>query len=362
MGARVTARIVGAPLSRRRALRFIVIVAAVGAFHAALLQQTLASRPEAASPVSPPRAVQLSTPPAAAPSVVSVAEVPNEPALAPTPKPTAKPVPPRRSAAPTEPAPPQAELPAPVVVAAAAPTEALVPVAATAAASAPAAAGIQPPVYATRMPPSVHWAYVLRRGFLSGRGDLRWSLRDGRYEARLEGNVAGFNVLDWTSRGAIDAAGAAPERFVIRRRGKEAMAANFQRQAGKITYSGPTTEHPLPTGAQDRLSLLLQLTAIVAANPQRFHHSDARIVVFVTGARADADVWTFDIVGEESVDTPRGPARALHLRREPRMPYDTLLDVWLDPARHHLPVRASLANAGGGEPLELLLSDEDPSS
>ena len=360
MGARVTARIVGAPLSRRRTLRFIGIVAAVGALHAALLQQTLASRPDAAPTASPPRAVQVGAPPPAMPSVVSAAETPNEPVLPAAPKPAAKPVPPRRFATPAEPAPPPAEAPAPVVVAAAAPVE--VPVATTAAASAPAAAGIQPPVYATRMPPSVHWAYVLRRGFLSGRGDLRWSLREGRYEARLEGNVAGFNVLDWMSRGAIDAAGAAPERFVIRRRGKEAMAANFQRQAGKITYSGPTTEHPLPTGAQDRLSLLLQLTAIVAANPQRFHHSDARIVVFVTGARGDADVWTFDIVGEEAVDTPRGPARALHLRREPRMPYDTLLDVWLDPARHHLPVRAQLANAAGGEPLELLLSDEDPSS
>ncbi|HEV8314085.1 MAG TPA: DUF3108 domain-containing protein [Burkholderiaceae bacterium] len=356
----MTARIVGAPLSRRRTLRFIGIVAAVGAFHAALLQQTLASWPDPAPTASPPRAVQVGAPPLAMPSVVSAAETPNEPVLPAAPKPAAKPVPPRRFATPAEPASPPAEAPVPVAVAAAAPVE--VPVAATAAASAPTAAGIQPPVYATRMPPSVHWAYVLRRGFLSGRGDLRWSLREGRYEARLEGNVAGFNVLDWMSRGAIDAAGAAPERFVIRRRGKEAMAANFQRQAGKITYSGPTTEHPLPMGAQDRLSLLLQLTAIVAANPQRFHHSDARIVVFVTGARGDADVWTFDIVGEEGVDTPRGPARALHLRREPRNPYDTLLDVWLDPARHHLPVRAQLANAGGGEPLELLLSDEDPSS
>lgn len=361
MGARVTARIVGAPLSGRRALRFLMIVSAVGTFHAALLEQTLASRPDAAPHASPPRAVQVSAPPPAAPSVVSAAEAPTEPMLPPATKPVVKPMPPRRLAAPAEPRPP-AEATPPAVIAAAAPVEALVPVAATAAASAPAAHGVEVPVYATRMPPSVHWAYLLRRGFLSGRGDLRWALRDGRYEARLEGNVAGFNVLDWVSRGAIDVAGAAPERFVIRRRGKEVNAANFQRQAGKITYSGPTTEHPLPTGAQDRLSLLLQLTAIVAANPQRFHHSDARIVVFVTGARGDADVWSFDIVGEETVDTPRGPARALHLRREPRKPYDTLLDVWLDPARHHLPVRAQLANAGGGEPLELLLSDEDPSS
>src|SRR5439155_19155336 len=113
MGARVTARIVGAPLSRRRTLRFVVIAAAVGALHAALLQQTLGSRPEAASPVSPPRAVQLSMPPAA-PSVVSAAETPNEPARPTAPKPAAKPVPPRRSATAAETTAPPAEVPAPV--------------------------------------------------------------------------------------------------------------------------------------------------------------------------------------------------------------------------------------------------------
>ena len=113
------------------------------------------------------------------------------------------------------------------------------PLAAAGVASVPAARRL--PTYATRMPPSVHWVYLLRRGFLSGRGDLRWSVRDGHYEARLEGRVAGFSVLDWTSRGAVSAAGPAPERFIIRR-GKEVQAAIFQSQAGKITYTGPAAE------------------------------------------------------------------------------------------------------------------------
>jgi hypothetical protein len=29
--------------------------------------------------------------------------------------------------------------------------------------------------------------------------------------------------------------------------------------------------------------------------------------------------------------------------------------VWLDPARHHLPVRLKLSTAGGGDSLEFLL-------
>ena len=32
-------------------------------------------------------------------------------------------------------------------------------------------------------------------------------------------------------------------------------------------------------------------------------------------------------------------AGALHLRRATARSYDTQVDVWLDPARHHLPVR-----------------------
>ena len=45
----------------------------------------------------------------------------------------------------------------------------------------------------------------------------------------------------------------------------------------------------------------------------------------------------------EPVDVPAGRLEAaLLLQREPQRPYDTRVDVWLDPARHHLPARARL--------------------
>jgi hypothetical protein len=44
----------------------------------------------------------------------------------------------------------------------------------------------------------------------------------------------------------------------------------------------------------------------------------------------------------------------VHLERRPPGPYDTLAEVWLDPARQHWPVRVRLTEAGG-EPLELQL-------
>jgi hypothetical protein len=214
------------------------------------------------------------------------------------------------------------------------------------------------PVYATALPPPLLRRYRLERGLLWGTGELRWRPGAGQYEASLTGEVAGINVLDWRSAGALDGAGIAPERYLVRRRGREAQAANFQREAGKITYSGPGSEFPLPAGAQDRLSVLLQIPAIVAADPQRFT-AGARIQLFVTGARGDADAWTFSVEGEEPVDGPAGEVRALKLSRQPRKKYDTRVEIWLDPALHHLPVRARLSAAGGGDALELVLEAED---
>ncbi|URI10009.1 DUF3108 domain-containing protein [Aquincola tertiaricarbonis] len=234
--------------------------------------------------------------------------------------------------------------------------------AATAAAAAPAAARaetVQVPVYATRLAAPFSARYQLKRGMLSGSGTLRWSpSADGsRYEARLDGSVAGFNVLDWNSTGAIDRAGVAPERFLIRRRGKDAQAANFQRAAGKITYSGPSVQFDLPPGAQDRLSWMLQIGGVLNAAPKRFNVG-SRIVFFVSGARGDADVWQFSVAGLESVALGGGrETLALKLVREPRKAYDTHVEIWLDPAKEHRPVKARLSTSGNDDALELLPMD-----
>jgi hypothetical protein len=45
----------------------------------------------------------------------------------------------------------------------------------------------------------------------------------------------------------------------------------------------------------------------------------------------------------------------LSLRREPRKPYDTQVEVWLDPGRQHLPVRMRLTTLPGGDSTELQL-------
>jgi hypothetical protein len=210
-----------------------------------------------------------------------------------------------------------------------------------------AAPAVAVPVYATRLPPPGTWHYRLQRGVVVGHAELRWS-RDAAecYELQLQGSVAGVSLLEWSSQGQLDAAGVAPERFAVR--GRDRQAANFQRGAGKITFSGPTHELPLLPGAQDRLSWMVQLPAIVAAAPERFG-AGAPIVLFVAGARGDADVWTFVVQGIERL----GETPVLKLVREPQRLYGVRAEIWLDPAAQYLPLRVVQTPSGGGAALEL---------
>lgn len=210
------------------------------------------------------------------------------------------------------------------------------------------------PVYPTRIPPPAVLTYDLRRGMFSGTGALSWSPEGDRYSARLEGRIAGLTVLEWSSEGRFDRAGLAPDRYVDRRRTGSRQAANFQREAGKVSYSGPSIEHPLVPGAQDRLSWMLQLAAIARARPGAIAEA-ATISMWVSGARGDGDVWTFRSKGVQPLELAGGPVNAVKLQRLPREPYDTRVEVWLDPARGYLPVRARLTSGREDDVLDLVL-------
>ena len=220
--------------------------------------------------------------------------------------------------------------------------------------AAPAADDDPPPTaYATRVPPPFRLTYALKRGAMSGQAELSLQRPGLGYELELKGTVLGMEVLGMSSRGSFGALGFMPERFVDRRRGKDRLAANFDHAAGRITYSGPPVAQPLWPGAQDRLSWMVQLAAIVEAAPTRYT-AGSRIAMSVSGARGDVDTWTFIVQGHQRLSLPGGAVvEALRLTREPRRPYDTQVEVWMDPAQHHLPVRARLTVLPGGETLEL---------
>jgi hypothetical protein len=204
------------------------------------------------------------------------------------------------------------------------------------------------------VPSGITLGYDLRRGLLRGSAELVWEAQAGEYTLTLEASVAGFSLLRQTSIGDIDDTGLAPLRFTDQRNGREVRATNFQREAGKITFSGPSVEFPWVAGTQDRLSLLIQLAAVVAADPRR-REPGGQVVMAVVGARGDLATWVFRYVGDETVDTGLGPVQAAKFVRVRADTYDADLEVWLDPARQHLPARAVQRAGSGEDPLELRL-------
>jgi hypothetical protein len=226
--------------------------------------------------------------------------------------------------------------------------------AAPAAAAATASAETPPPTYRTRMPPGTTLNYVMRKGSYSGTGELVWRPTGSSYEAKLQGRVAGMTIMTWVSKGSLDNTGIVPVRYTDERLARAVQVADFQRDAGKITYSGPKRgeDQKLVPGAQDRLTWMIQVAAIAQADP-RLLNPGGRIAMFVTGARGDAEVWNFTVQGKEDVVVGGTALKTIKLMREPRKPNDTQVEVWLEPTRNYLPVKARLSKEGDALDLQL---------
>jgi hypothetical protein len=98
------------------------------------------------------------------------------------------------------------------------------------------------------------------------------------------------------------------------------------------------------------------LPAVLLADPA-LQQPGRKVLLFVSGARGDTDVWTFEVQGRESLDLPAGRVRdALQLRRLTDEPGDTRAQAWLDPTRGLLPVRVRFSSADGQDVTEFLLS------
>jgi hypothetical protein len=201
--------------------------------------------------------------------------------------------------------------------------------------------GGAPPVYTTERPThSFRVDYRVEHGDEEGVGQLTVELQDeGRqYRARLYGGTGGGRqVLDWVSRGGFDRAGIAPQRMVERQRGIDQRAVNFQRDQGIVSFSISTRAMALHPGAQDRLSVLLQLMAIAEAEPGGLR-AGQRLRMQVALPHGQSGDWRFEVVGNERI-TPAGtPIETVRLVREPTQPYDQRIEVWLARDAGHLPV------------------------
>jgi len=188
-------------------------------------------------------------------------------------------------------------------------------------------------------PPSGEWHYLLRSGEREGQAKLVWHSEAGRYALRLERQLEGRALPSWHSQGTLDGLGLAPQRYTQQRRGREQAAINFRAGEGLLSFSASDALLPLEPGTQDRLSWWLQLSALVEADPA-FYSAGRSFSLRVAGLRGVTLDWQFEVLGLVPLAQDDGSSvLALQLRRAPLGAYSGEVQLWLDPARHHLPLR-----------------------
>ncbi|MBI3368356.1 MAG: DUF3108 domain-containing protein [Burkholderiales bacterium] len=213
-----------------------------------------------------------------------------------------------------------------------------------------------PPIYPTRLPAPTTLAYSVRTRDAQGEARLRWQHDGERYELTLDArNLAERALIEQRSAGALDDTGLAPDRFTDRRFGRRTLAANFERDSGRVRFSGVQRELTSWPGTQDRLGWVAQLAAIASAAAPAVPDE---ITLEVVGSRGGGGRWVFRRIGDETIATPLGELATIHLQRRPDRAEDLAVDVWLDPARGHWPARLDYVAPRMGRVLELTLAAE----
>ena len=222
----------------------------------------------------------------------------------------------------------------------------------TTAAAPSAVGGFRPPVGARLR----YDLQGIAKGFgYSAKAELLWQPDASQYESRLEVSHFLLGSRVQTSQGQITAEGLAPRRFGDKVRSEQ--AAHFQRDKGLITYSANTPDTPLLAGTQDRLSVFIQISGMLLAEPQRW--GPGAVMNFNTTSARDSEPWAFQVAGMEQLKMPYGTLEALRLVRQEQKQYDQRVELWMAPSLEHLPVRIRITQTSGDQ-VDLLLRSKEP--
>ena len=305
------------------------------------------------------REMEMSAPPvvapAAPPPVVAAATKPRRPK---PPKPASAPEPR------IEP-PPEQAVAEPALAAASAPAEPasaaseVVASAASAAASSPettlaaanpatSAASAASDAAAFEWPVSTRVSYILTgnyRGEVKGSAQVEWIRVGSRYQVHLDFIVgptfAPVVQRRMASDGEISAEGLRPSRYDEE---TKVMFGNWRRRS--IAFEPETVLLPNGqrrariAGVQDTASQFIQLTYLFSTNPGLLKVGNAVDIPLALAHRVD--IWTYDVVAEDTIDTSFGPLQAFHLkpRRPPDSSGNTLtVEIWFAPKMRYLPAR-----------------------
>ena len=177
-------------------------------------------------------------------------------------------------------------------------------------------------------------------------GSLKWQAKAGTalpkaYEAELRVKAFLVGSRVWRSVGQLSENGLAPTRYSDSWRGER--AAHFETDTQKISFSGNLPSAPLLPGAQDQVSLFIQMAATVSA--QSFAPG-AELNVQTATAR-DAVNWTLTYKADEFIDVNGDRLETQRWVCLPRGKFDSQIEMWLAKAKGGLPARIKITQVSG---------------
>ena len=177
----------------------------------------------------------------------------------------------------------------------------------------------------------------------SADGELVWKHDGVSYSLLLDIRHVLLGSRSQNSIGQLSPQGVQPKRFGDKY--KQEVAAHFERDKGLVVFSANSTPQVLQPGAQDRLSLFVQLGALLAGTPE-LRQAGQQIPFQVVAAKS-SDQWAFQVDKEEMLSLPIGKLNTWKISRMPLKNYDQTAEIWLSPAHGYLPVKVRIAQTNG---------------
>ena len=220
-------------------------------------------------------------------------------------------------------------------------------------AAVPAAEPLQPitpppvPLAVGALPPSTLLQYSLtgqERGLTYyANGELRWQHNPTDYEASLIIKAFLLGSRVFSSMGSVGANGLIPTRYADKWRGERAT--HFDADNKRIVFSSNKPTAELQPGAQDQVSLFVQLAAAMTGDPERFKPGTS--VSIQTATVNEAVPWTLTMQAEETLQIDDKPVPTSKWVCLPRGKYDTKVELWLSRTHAWMPVRIRITQVSG---------------
>jgi hypothetical protein len=180
---------------------------------------------------------------------------------------------------------------------------------------------------------------------LSGDAELRWAQDGKTYEAQLLIRKFGLTLQAWTSQGRLTDQGLVPELFSGKRWGQAETQARFDHTGQRVQFSAGTPDVPLRPGAQDQLSVFMQLAAMTAGSPTAM--APGRVIAMQAIGDRYAEAWTFHVADTDTLRLAGRTVRATGFVHQPTPERQQKLEVWVAPDPHFVPVKIRITEANG---------------